>query len=64
MKSILLPWMKTRSSRPSYDVSESFTSIPPDDAIQVAKKSLIKDVNLSERAILTVEQIQAIHVPD
>ena len=39
----------------SYDVSALFTSIPPDDAIQVVRNCLIKDVNLSDRTDLTVE---------
>ena len=41
----------------SYNVSELFASILPDDAIQVVRNCLIKDVNLSERTYLTVEQI-------
>ena len=41
----------------SYDVSALFTSIPPDDAIQVVRNCLIKDVNLNERTDLSVEQI-------
>ena len=57
VKKINSPTLDENEIITSYDVSVLFTSIPPDDAIQVVRNCLIKDVKLSERTYLTVEQI-------